>query len=296
MKDKKRFLGIMGALGANLIFGFSFIASKIALSVAHPLIILSTRFTVAFLVLNVLLLCGIIKVDFKGKNLKRLFLMSLAQPLFYFILELYGIKMVSSALSGIIISLVPVGVLIYSAIFSGEKPSIRQYICTVVSVGAVVLISILSDDGQKNHLLGVLLLVGAVISAVAFNLLSRDQSKNFSPFERTYFMFLVGTIGFNAVAVSALNVNYISEIAVAFASCKFWLAIGYLAVLSSVAAFMMYNYSTTHISAVQSSSFSNIITVVSIFAGIVILKERFDIFQILLCVPIVLGVWGVNKK
>ena len=47
-----------------------------------------------------------------------------------------------------------------------------------------------------------------------------------------------------------------------------------IAVLSSVAAFMLYNYSTSVISAVRSSSFSNIITVVTVLAGVLILKEK----------------------
>ena len=294
MDDNKQISGMLCAFLSNLIFGFSFIFSKMALKNAHPLIILSTRFTVAFAVLNLLVFLRIIKVDFKNKPLKKLLFMSIAQPLCYFILELYGLKMVSSALSGIIISMVPVGVIICSAFIGREKPSLMQFICTVVSLSGVAVISILSNNGKKNTLIGILLLAGAVISAVAFNLLSRNISDSFSPFERTYFMFLVAFIGFNSISAAVLNENYITEIKRAFSSTEFIIATVYLAVISSIVAFMLYNYSTTHISAVRSSSFSNIITVVSILAGIFVLKEKLSLLQIILCVPIILGVWGVN--
>ena len=68
MKDKKQYFGIIAALLANIIFGFSFIFSKTALSVSHPLIILSVRFTFAFIFLNILLISGKFKINIKGKQ------------------------------------------------------------------------------------------------------------------------------------------------------------------------------------------------------------------------------------
>jgi drug/metabolite transporter (DMT)-like permease len=64
---KNTFSGSLAALVANIIFGFSFLFSKIALQVADPLIILAVRFTVAFLILTVLWLTGMVKMQFKGK-------------------------------------------------------------------------------------------------------------------------------------------------------------------------------------------------------------------------------------
>lgn len=282
------------ALLANVIFGFSFIFSKMALGVAHPLLILSVRFTVAFLVLNLLMLFGVFRPKFKGKNIKTLMLMGLAQPLLYFIFELYGLKLTSSALSGIIIALVPVGVALFSGLILGEKPTAWQIVCSIVSLLGVTAISAISNNGSKSHVLGIVLLVGAVISACLFNLLSRNCSKEFSPFERTYFMFLIGTVGFNAIAAVSLKGDYFREIASAFSQKEFIIAIFYLAVVSSVAAFMLYNYSTSKITAICSSSFSNIITVISVLAGVFILKEKFSLLQLILCLPIIAGIWGVN--
>ena len=296
MDSKKQWFGMAAALLANLIFGFSFIFSKLALSVSHPIIILAARFTVAFLVLNILWASGLVKIKLKGKPKKRLFAMGIAQPLLYFIFELYGLSMVSSALSGIIIALVPVGVLIISGLFLSEKPTSLQVICTFLSIAGVSLISILSNDGNKNRFIGIVLLLLAVISAAVFNILSRSEAKSFSPFERTYIMFLIGAVGFNALAIAIFKGQYFKELVTAFSHSEFIIAIIYLAIISSVAAFMLYNYSTSVISAVRSSSFSNIITVVSVLAGIIILKEKFSVWELLLCLPVILGVWGVNFK
>lgn len=294
MEGKNKVLGMLAALTANIIFGFSFIFSKSALESAHPLTVLAVRFTVAFLTLNLLLLTGKIKLDFRGKPKGRLLAMGIAQPLLYFIFELYGLSLVSSAFSGVIISLVPVGVILLSTFFLKEKPTVIQWLCTAVSIAGVSAMSILSNDGAENKLLGVLLLLGAVICAEVFNVLSRGEAARFSPFERTYIMFLLGMVGFNIIAFSVLKGEYIPSVLSAVTEPAFLLSIGYLAVLSSVGAFLLYNYSTSVITATQSASFSNIITVVTVLAGVIILKESFSVWEYLLCAVIIFGVWGVN--
>ena len=291
---KNKTVGVICALLANLIFGFSFIFSKSALAVTHPLIILSVRFTVAFITLNLLLLTKKVSLSLKGKKKTKLVLMSLAQPLLYFIFELYGLSLVSSALSGVIIALVPVAVMLLATVLLKEKTTILQRVCTLLSIISIAVISIISNDGNKNHFLGIILLIAAVISAAVFNILSRSESKSFTAFERTYVMFFCGALGFNLIAAAVLRSRYFPEIAGAFKSTDFIISIIYLAIISSVAAFLLYNFSTLKISAVQSSSFSNIITVVTVLAGVLILKESFDIWQFLLCGIIILSVWGVN--
>ena len=291
----KNLKGSLAALIANIIFGFSFLFSKVALDYAHPLIILAVRFSVAFAVLNILWLFKLVKLGFKGKSKKKIVLMAIAQPLLYFICELYGIDKTSSAISGVIISLVPVAVLIMSGVFLNEKPTIPQILFSALSLISIAVISILSDNGGRNHLIGIILLLVAVVCAAVFNILSRSESKNYSPIERTYIMFLIGTVGFNIIAFLGLGGNYITEISTAIVSGEFWGAIFYLSILSSIAAFLLYNYSTSVISSIKAASFSNIITVVSIIAGILILKETMSIGQLVCCLLIIIGVFGVNK-
>lgn len=295
MSSNKQLSGIICALCANIIFGFSFIFSKLALSVTQPLVILSVRFTVAFLFLNILWAFGVFKIKLRGKPKLKLILMGMAQPLCYFIFELYGLSLMSSAVSGVIIALVPVAVIVLSILFLKEKPTAAQGIFTVISIIGVSVMSIISNNGNNNHLLGVILLVGAVICAAVFNILSRSESQAFSPFERTYAMFLIGCVGFNLITLVSLREKFLPSIAFALCSPEFLVAIFYLSIISSVLAFLLYNYSTSNISVVQSSSFSNIITVVTVLAGIIILKEKFSALQYLLCGIIIIGVWGVNR-
>ncbi len=294
MTNRKQVLGMLAALGANVIFGFSFIFSKLALAVAHPLIILAVRFIVAFIVLNVILAVFKIKLNLKGKPKTKLILMGLAQPLLYFIFELYGLSLVSSAVSGVIIALVPVGVMILATVFLKEKPTVLQLLCMLLCLIGISAMSVLSNDGSKNHFTGILLILGSVVCASVFNILSRGESSRFSAIERTYVMFLLAAVGFTLISVLVLRGNFIPEVLTAVSAPFFWVSIAYQAVLSSVVAFLLYNYSTAVISAVQTSSFSNIIPIITVLAGVIFLEESFTVWQYLLCLLIILGVWGVN--
>ena len=286
----------LAAIICNIIFGLSFMFAKVALEYAHPLIILSVRFTAAFAVMNLMWLFKMVKLNLKGKPKKYILLMAFAQPFLYFIFELYGIEMTSSALSGVIISLVPVFVLIMSSIFLKEKPSLGQVIFSLLSLAAVIGISLGSNDGNENHIIGILLLCGAVIAGASFDILSRKESGAYSPFERTYIMFLCGMTGFNITAVCALGKDFVPLLKDAAIHPQFWGAIGYLAIISSIAAFMLLNYAIGIIGTVKNASFANLITVVSVLAGIFILKEKLSLIQLLLCLVIIVGVIGVNKQ
>lgn len=296
MRNKSSASGAVCALVANIIFGFSFLFSKVALAVAHPLIILAVRFTVAFLVLNVLWAFKIIKINIKGKPKARLLLMAVMQPLLYFVFELYGINKTSSALSGVIISLVPVAVLLLSAVFLKEKPDIIQIIFTVVSIGGVAAISLISGNFTGDTAIGIVYLAFAVVCAAGFNILSRKTSEIYTAVERTYIMFLVGAIGFNVIALTVLGGSWFNELTAAVIIPEFWGAVCYLAIASSVLAFLCYNTATSKISAIKAASFSNLITVVSVFAGVVILKEELNMLQIIICGIIIIGVFAVNAS
>ena len=102
MTVNKKLTGSLAALTANVIFGFSNFFSVKALGFAEPLVILSLRFTVAFAALCLMRIFGLIKLSYKGKKLTGLVLMCLAQPLCYFLSELYGIDMTSSSFSGVL--------------------------------------------------------------------------------------------------------------------------------------------------------------------------------------------------
>lgn len=279
------------ALLGYSIFGFSFLFSKIALDLVSPFVLLSIRFLAAFLVLNLLLLTGKMRLSLKGKPVKKLLLLGFTQPVLYFIFESYGISMTTAAFSGLMIGLAPVIGLIFGVVFLRETCTRFQVLCTVLSVIGVTMTST-GGFGSVSPL-GFALLLGAVTSAALFTILSRSTAPYFSAFERTYVMFALGSAVFTLIAL-AENRHNLTALAAPLSQPMFWVAILYLAVISSVCAFLLINYSLNYISAGRTLIFSNFATVISVLAGIFIMGDSFTPLQLLGVVIITVSVFGVS--
>jgi len=296
MKNEHKALAVLAGIVSSSIFGLSFLFSKMALSEAGIYELLSFRFLTAFLIMSVLSLLKIIRLDYKGKNIKGLLILGLMEPVIYFIFETYGIKFSSSSIAGLMISLIPIGVVILSAYFLKEKPSVSQTGFIILSVLGVMFIGIMGSSNSGNSsLLGIILLIGAVLSAGMFTIISRRLSKNFTPMELTYSMMAMGAVFFNFVSiVQHLMNNNIKNYFSPLMNTKFLISIGYLGILSSIIAYFLINFTLSKIEASKSSVLSNISTIVSIAAGVIFLKETFQYYHLIGSLMILLGVWGTN--
>jgi len=293
-QNKNEKTAILFSFLGYAIFGFSFIFSKQALTVATPFVLLAARFTVAFLILNCLVLTGKFKINLKGKNIKLLVLLGIFQPVIYFICENYGIELLSTSFVGTILALMPVASLVLGAILLKEKVRVFQVMCAIVSVIGVFLTTLGQASGSFSWI-GFGLLLVAVFAACMFNVLSRKISEEFTAFERTYVMFALGCVTFIAIALIQTWGNIPEMILVPMANAEFWLSVVYLAGVSSVGAFLMLNYAVTYLDVAKASIFGNITTIISILAGVLILNESFSVYQVLGSIIIIASVYGVNR-
>lgn len=294
LNSKNEKLSLLFAFLGYAIFGFSFIFSKQALAFATPFVLLAARFTVAFLILNGIALTGKIKIKLKGKNVKMLLLLGLFQPVIYFICENYGLKLSATSFVGTIIALVPVVSLVFGALFLSEKTLPFQVVCALVSVIGVFLTTLGQHSGSFSWL-GFILIFGSVCAASMFNVLSRKISEEFSAFERTYIMFALGCVIFVGMALIECRGHFVEMVLLPMSNPGFLLPVIYLSGASSVGAFLMLNFAMTHLEVAKASIFTNITTIISILAGVLIFKENFGLFQILGSVIIIASVYGVNR-
>lgn len=294
-KTNKVPLAMCGALSANIIFGFSFLFTKLALKTADPILLLAYRFTFAFLLMNIIILFKPGLLCLKGKHLKHVILMGICQPMLYFICENYGMLYSSTVFAGVIIALAPICAMFLEMIFLKETCSLKQAICCVISVAGVIWLAMKSRSEGHVTVLGIVLLFGAVFSSAGFNVLSRKASEKFTAFERTYVMFFMAMLLFDFWAVIHSG-GQAERFLVPLQNYEFYLSVAYLGGASSVGAFLMYNAATTHLSVTRASSFSGVITVVTLFAGVVFLDESLDFFSLLASLVILLGIWGVQTQ
>lgn len=292
MKKYITIFATMAALGAQIIFGFSFMFTKISLNYASPMTVIADRYMVAFLGMTLVMLLTKQKIRFK-KGMWKIILMALFQPVLYFLFETYGIKLTTSAFSSIMISLIPVVSMICGIFTLKELPSPMQYVFSAVSVIGVVIMTLSGKSSGTVTALGILLLAGAVLSSVAFNISSRKISAEFTVVERTYATTVIGLVSFAVIALME-NIKKPVNIITPFLSQSYLWAILYLGVLSSVVAFLLMNFANTYLPVAKTTVFANVTTVISVIAGMVFLDEKITVWVVISTVMIVIGVTGVQ--
>ena len=294
MHNEKTVTATLAALGAQVIFGFSFMFTKLALDFASPMTVIAGRYLVALICLTAVMLAGKIKFGIR-KNVWKLIVMSVFQPLLYFVFESYGIKFTTSSFSAIMISMIPVVAMLAGIFALREIPSPVQYLFAVVSVCGVVVVSTVGKSDGTVTFGGIVLLLGAVFSSVFYNVSSRKISSEFSVFERTYAMTVIGTVSFVLLALIDNDCKF-ESLFVPFKNASYAFSVLYLGVFSSVAAFLLLNYANTYLPVAKTTVFSNITTVVSVIAGIVILHEKIYPVTVAAVLMILIGVIGVQMS
>ena len=293
-KPSTKTLAILATILCHVIWGFSFMFSRLALDVASVFTLLSHRFILAFLAMNLILLSGRVRLDFK-KNIAPLLLLGLMQPVIYFIGEQYGILHSNTVFSGVMIAMIPIVATLAADPLLKEKPTAGQLFFSLLSVGGVIGIGLLTGSSGSLDLIGLAGLLVAVASAAAYLMLSRSISGRFTPFERTYVMMGLAAAVFTGLAMAESGGN-LSGYFTPLNNLTYLGPLLYLGLLASVVSFFLSGYALTHLSVARESVFSNLTTAVSVLAGVVFLKEPFSWLSLLFCLLILAGIWGVQKS
>ncbi len=291
--DKSR-SALLATAGFATIFGFSFMASRIALLHTTAPMLLVIRFSVSMFVMLLLVVFGVFKVSLKGKPIGRFLLMGFCQPVIYFMGETLGIQYTNSSFSGIMISLIPVSTAIMSAIFLRERIKLRTMLWIICTIIGVFVLSFAQTSSGSIQVKGILYLLVAVVSASAFYILSRQTVEHFTPFERTFIMIVMGFAFFTGQALIVEGSRFLPLLKAGITDSAVMIPILYLSVLSSVVAFLLQNYAVTYLELAKITVFENIIPVISVAAGVIFLGEPFSLIQFAGIALILLGVWKVT--
>lgn len=290
MSKKVHVAGIIYAI----IFGFTFMFSKVAMDYVSPIGLIAYRFLIAFLAFEVLRLTHLIKIRFEKKHLRSLFWVALFQPILYFLTETYGLKLTTSGEAGLMIAMIPIFVTILSSLILKERPKAIQVLFIFLSVSGVIFIQLFKiQDGIAFEALGYLLLLGAVLSAAFFNIASRSASKHLKPYEITYFMMLYGAVVFNVFyLVKLINENRVLDYITNLYHIELVLPILYLGIVASIGGFFLVNFALSQAPAHITSIYSNLSTIVAIIAGALLLQEKLAYYHYIGSAMIIIGVYG----
>ena len=295
MENEKTKSALIAAVIANTIWGFSFMATSLALEHTSVPMLLSMRFIASFLIMLLLVISGRASVSMKNKPVGLFLLMGLCEPVIYFLAETYGIKYTNSSFSGLTLSLIPVTTAVISSFVLDEHLSAKKLMWIIVSVAGVALISVNQTGEGTIMAKGIFFLLIAMLAASFFSILSRRVSDSFTSFERTFIMMMMGCLAFTGTAIVSEGPAYGREFAAALSEKQVVVPLLFLSVVCSVTAFFLINYAMTCLEVSRVVVFTNITPVVSVIAGTMLLGEPFSIVYLIGMILILTGLYMVNR-
>jgi len=292
MGDKE--IGAYLALCWAVIFwGVSFVATKIALESIPTFTLILARFGLAGCVFLILMLFrGFPRLTLKEHG--KIILIALCEPGLYFTFETIGLQFTTAPMASLIIAAIPVVVLILSALLLGERTRPAGIIGIMISLGGIAILVI--GDPQfswtvSGHLLGDLLILGAVLSAAFYIISARSLGKNHSAMEFTGLQTIYGALLFVPAFLWELPTVQWAEMSIRSVT-----ALGFLTLFATIGAFLCYNHALTKLPATRAAIFINGIPVVTALSAWVLLGERLTLVQGAGGAMVLVGVFLANIR
>ena len=193
-------LALCCGVTGNVIWGASYLFTRIAQQEAPPMAQMSLRFLLAFLLLNLMMLFGWEKIRLRGKNLRPLIVLSCVEPI-YFFFESYGIYYSNSTFAGATLAIVPVIAIGMGVLILKEYPTRKQFLLCFVPIAGVILVTIAGSGLGAVQPIGVVLVFGAGLFAAFYRVYNKDSSAEFTAFERSYFVIGMCMLVFTVAAL-----------------------------------------------------------------------------------------------
>ena len=306
----KKIIPYLSVVTAMLIWAGAGIAVKEALVVFSPLTLIVLRFTLAVL----LMLCiglvfrknevvGLQKVD--RKDLPLFMLGGLFQPFLYFIFETYTYQSFASpTIAEALLSTQPVMAPLFALVLLRERVTRNNIIGIVLStVGMLMLLLVGANDFAIGSSWGVLLAVLTVSMSVSYSVILRKIPTRYSPLSIVFYVqsfalllfYVVWGVGLcsGGVELCSSCVEWCSGGVEWWRSCA---AVVYLAVLASVAAFVLFCYTVREIGVTRANVFNNVRPVFTAILMWLIFGEVLPMWKLVGIVVIIVGLFVSQRR
>lgn len=268
--ENKGYIGHGAALLTILIWGTTFISTKILLVEFKPIEILVFRFVMGFLALWII--CPKrLKTD--GWKQEAVFAAAgLSGICLYYLLENIALTYTLASNVGVIISVAPFFTAILAHIFIGseEKFRVNFFAGFIIAMAGIVMISLNGAKLQLNPMGDFLAILSAIVWAV-YSILSKKISGFGYPVvlttRRTFFYGILFMIP--AAWIFDLRLDFTG-----FADPKNLLNILYLGLGASALCFVTWNFAVKKLGAVKTSIYIYMVPVITVITSVLILGER----------------------
>ena len=293
----KSYKPLLANVAAQTIFGLGYFFIKMGMAVVDQDMVkfLSFRFTLGFLAMTLILLLKIQKVDYKKGFIGLIFLCGLFNPAISQILETTSTSYAPTSQIAMYNSMLPIVMLIFSALINKEYPTRRQLGFVLVCVAGVFIANMVEPDVTGMTKLGLILIIGTNVAVAINRVLVRRASAVFTSFEIIYITTGMGALLFNLISVGrSAAAGTLPAYFDGLVCPEFAVAVLYMGIGSCVIAFLSMTYASANLPFAVYASTCTLSTVVAIISGIFLLHETFTAVQAVGTAVILVGIVGIS--
>jgi drug/metabolite transporter (DMT)-like permease len=292
-------LPIFAAISSNILWGSTFMASKVVLTQCPPITAITIRFVIALITF---LIVAVVKGhDFQWPIVKtrfrELFLLGVVGYTGLYLLQMVALTEITSVQSSAIMLLAPLFTLILTLVETRNLNVRNSLVLFLSFIGAVLIFfdhyKIEYSVGGSRGLIYTLIasfFLGWSVPITKKILNQQPKQMELSTFNLTFFSIAIGTFFLSLFSVWELT-NSIHPINL---DSKFWMWITYLGVLCSSLAFFLWNWSIKKVSPIVVAASMYLKTPVALFIGALFLSENLS-FMFYLGTSIIISTLFINQ-
>lgn len=268
--NRKNASGHLAALITIVIWGTTFISTKILLADLTPIEILFFRFLLGLLALTAAYPKRLVVHE---KKRELLFAAAgLCGVCLYYLLENIALTYTRASNVGVIISAAPFFTAVLSRLFlkTEEKPSVRFWIGFLAAITGICLISLNGSEWELNPIGDLLALAAAFVWAVYSLLSGKIGGFDYPAVQATRRIFLYGL----AFMLPFLFVLDFHPDVQKLENPEYVLNLIYLGLGASALCFVTWNYAVRRLGAVKTSVYIYMTPVITVAASVLVLREE----------------------
>ncbi|MFI3272257.1 MAG: DMT family transporter [Pseudomonadota bacterium] len=292
---KASLLPIFAILGAVILWGGSFPATKFVLQYLDTAPLMWARTFVALMVM-LPLMRRVRPQRITKKDLPLLLGMVICEPCLYFLCETRALQLTTSSQAGVISASLPLMLAFGGWLILKEKVSRFLWIGVAISctgVAALTLVSSAPTEAAPNPVLGNMLEIAAMAcaagSTICVSKLVHRKEAPWNPVMLTIMQCGSGFLFFSTGAMEVITEFHTWPIALIG-------SVLYLGIGASLIAFILYHWSLSRLPASHVGCFINLIPVAAIFFGWLTLGEELSFAQAMAVLVIMAGVTLGSRK
>ncbi|MCI4129254.1 DMT family transporter [Bacillus haynesii] len=270
MKTRRETAGHLAAVITIIIWGTTFVSTKVLLEDFPPVDILFYRFLIGLIVL---IMVHPHMLTFRSWRQEALFAgAGLCGVTLYFLLENIALTLTYASNAGMIVAVIPmITAVLAHFLLSGEKLEPRFFIGFAAAFTGLALIFFNGQMMLKLNPLGDILAAASAFVWAAYAILMKKISTfGYHTIQYTQRIFLYGLL-FMVPALFLFDFRFDAS---PFASPVNWLNILFLGAGASALCFVTWNWSVGVLGAVKTSAYIYMVPVITIAASVVILQEK----------------------